>query len=112
MTSRLSMRRVRGSCEPCQKRACNSSLAVSTSSICFNRGVKDETTKESDRVAQIYNQHRQSRSCDCFWLQPLGKRRHDPCRCREEEGPSSVRKAVGRSNRSFLIRSEEHTSEL
>src|SRR6266403_3096296 len=45
MTSRLSMRRVRGSCEPCQKRACNSSLAVSTSSICFNRGVKDETTK-------------------------------------------------------------------
>jgi hypothetical protein len=47
---------------------CNSSLAVSTSSICFNRGVKDETTKGPNCVAQIHRRRRQRGTCDRFCL--------------------------------------------
>src|ERR1700730_1324993 len=53
MTSRLSTRRARRSCAPCQSRAYSSSPPVSTSSTCFKSGVQDETTRSRTMRSKV-----------------------------------------------------------
>ena len=88
MTSRLSIRMARGSCGPCRSRARNSSPLVFTTSMYFNRGVRDETTKGPNCVPQIHGRRRQTRRCDCICPQLLRQRRHDS-RCSREERESA-----------------------
>src|ERR1700730_10115120 len=51
------------------KQACNSSLAVSPSSICFKRGVNDEIVKEPNYANQTHGQPRHRESRDFLYRQ-------------------------------------------
>src|SRR5712671_499482 len=97
------MRRARGSCEPCPRRARNSWPPVCTSSMCFNRDVEDEAVKEPNYVNQTHKQHR-GRGNSCRLCRRYSPRRHGPRCCREERSRKAFEILVKRhQERIFLV---------